>query len=51
MAPQAKAGDSEKSQIRRMVMEYNGKPGNEKKEGVVWNGYGNNKDWNTGMKQ
>ena len=28
-----------------------GKPGNTKKEGKIWNGNGNNKDWNTGMKQ
>ena len=31
MAPQAKRGDSEKSQIRRMVMENDGQPRNRKK--------------------
>ena len=28
----------------------NGKPGNRNKEGERWHGYGNNKDWNTGIK-
>ena len=29
----------------------NGKPGNRKKGGEKWNGYGNNEEWNTGMEQ
>ena len=48
MAPQAKGEGSGK---KSNPPHGNKKPGNRKKEDERWNGYGNNKDWNTGMKQ
>ena len=48
---QLNADDLSTGSKSHLVDGASGKEGNGKKEGEIWNGYGNNKYWNTGMKQ